>query len=253
MPEAPIRNRWWHEAVWTGKEMIVFGGGRDSHARRDGAAYNPSTRSWRVLPKSPVGGYGHSLIWTGEEMITWGGIKDSTSGPHGFPTGFIAQGAAYDPNSDRWRILPPSGLNPRAWHSAVWTGEEMIVWGGVSKPQDTCYDCGYAADAGAYDPGSNSWRALDVGPLAGRVEHTAVWTGDHMIIYGGSTPGGGLARADGASYDVAHESWSMLPDAPIPGLYRHVGVWMDDAMAVWSGQRSDGGASVTGAMFVPNS
>lgn len=247
LPQAPIRVRWWHDAVWTGTEMIVFGGGRDSHGRRDGAAYDPATREWRVIARAPVGGYANSLVWTGEEMITWGGIRDSRTGIHGYPTGFVARGAAYSPATDTWRTLETSGLDARGWHTAVWTGREMIVWGGVSEPQTTCYDCGYAGDAGAYDPVSRTWREVDPGPLPGRVEHTAVWTGTEMIVFGGGTPGGGAGRDDGAAYHPVTDAWRVLPPPPIRGRYRHAAVWTGDEMVVWGGL-----TNATGAAFTPD-
>lgn len=253
LPEAPIPNRWWHSAIWTGNEMVVFGGGRESYARRDGAAFDPATGTWRELPRSPVGGYANSLVWTGEEVITWGGIKDSTTGTHGYPTGFVAHGAAYDPALDRWRVLPASNLDPRGWHSAVWTGKEMIVWGGVSEAQTDCYDCGYAEDAGAYDPSTDTWREIDPGPLSGRVEHRAVWADGRMIVFGGSAPGGGrLGRDDGALYYPATDSWELLPTAPIEGRYRHAVTWSGEAMFVWGGGSGDSAFS-DGASFVPDS
>lgn len=251
LPEAPIPNRWWHGAVWTGKEMIVFGGGRDSYGRRDGAAYNPDTRTWRELPRAPVGGYANSLVWTGEEVITFGGIKDTPGGTQGYPTGFVSEGAAYDPEADRWRLLSESGLDARGWHSAVWTGEEMITWGGVSEPQTECYDCGYAEDAGAYDPSTDTWREIDPGPLPGRVEHTAVWSDGRMIIFGGGAPGGGLGREDGAVYDPVSDAWEVLPEAPIKGRYRHAATWSGEAMFVWGGFADS--ALSDGAIFDPDS
>jgi hypothetical protein len=250
LPEAPIRNRWWHDAIWTGSEIIVFGGGRDSYGRRDGAAFDPSSRTWRRIAHAPVSGYANSLIWTGKEMITWGGIKDSTTGTHGYPTGFIAVGAAYDPATDEWRMLEESPLDPRGWHSAVWTGEEMVVWGGVAQPNTTCSDCGYAENAGAYDPTSGHWRRIDSGPLPGRVEHSAVWTGDRMIIFGGGVPQGGGGRDDGAVYDPSTDSWELLPRPSIEGRERHAAVWTGEAMIVWGGH--DEREFSDGASFSPN-
>lgn len=252
LPKAPIRNRWWHDAVWTGSEMIVFGGGRDYHGRRDGASYNPYSRTWRRIPEAPVGGYANTLVWTGTEMITWGGIMDSTTGPHGYPTGFAATGAAYDPARDEWRVLEPSGLDPRGWHSAVWTSTEMLVWGGVAQPNTTCRSGCHAGDAGAYDPESGTWRAIDAGPLSGRVEHTAVWTGSDMIVYGGDVPGGGFPRNDGAAYDLIADTWDLLPSAPTMSRARHSATWTGEEMIVWGGHEPNGAPVLDGASFRPN-
>lgn len=164
LPEAPIPSRWWHTAIWAGAEMLVWGGSDGRHERRDGAAYDPRSDSWRRIADAPIGGYAHSVVWTGEEMIVWGGSDDYESeGTRGFPRTFLNVGAAYDPRSDTWRTLEPSPLEPRGWHSAIWNGEEMIIWGGA-----------HASNDGAYDPDTDSWREIPHGPLSGRVEHTAV-------------------------------------------------------------------------------
>ena len=63
-----------HTAVWTGSEMIVWGG---LWLRRfnSGGRYNPSTDSWTATSttNAPTARYGHTAVWTGSEMIVWGG------------------------------------------------------------------------------------------------------------------------------------------------------------------------------------
>jgi hypothetical protein len=58
-------------------------------------------------------------------MIVWGGLGD---------TAILDNGGRYDPGTDSWRattlINAPTG---RFRHTAVWTGSEMIVWGGGSN------------------------------------------------------------------------------------------------------------------------
>ena len=67
----------------------------------------------------------------------------------------------------------------RTFHTAVWTGSEMIVWGGVDFS-------GYFSTGGRYDPTTDSWTATSTtnAPDA-RETHTAVWTGSEMIVWGG--------------------------------------------------------------------
>jgi hypothetical protein len=59
-----------HSTVWTGSEMIVWGGGRNT-----GQRYDVASDSWRQLEvlNSPSGVTGHSSVWTGSEMVIWGG------------------------------------------------------------------------------------------------------------------------------------------------------------------------------------
>ena len=58
------------------------------------------------------------------EMIVWGG--------YGAGGTYFDTGERYDPSTDTWMIM--SAVNAptaRAFHTAVWTGSKMIVWGGL--------------------------------------------------------------------------------------------------------------------------
>ena len=56
-------------------------------------------------------------------MIVWGGIGEG---------GFLNTGGRYNPNTDSWVATSyTSAPTPRCQHTAVWTGSEMIVWGGA--------------------------------------------------------------------------------------------------------------------------
>ena len=72
--------------------------------------------------------------------------------------------------------------DPRLWHTAVWTGSEMIVWGGSHS--------GVLNTGGRYNPSTDSWTATSTtnAPSA-RQAHTAIWTGTEMIVWDGSTGG----------------------------------------------------------------
>jgi N-acetylneuraminic acid mutarotase len=117
--------RYYHAAVWTGTEMIIWGGGRDSGSiyLGDGRRYNPSSDSWTPTTASsaPAARYGHIAVWTGSEMIVWGGWGGS----------YLNTGARYNPSSDSWQATTTTGA-PAAHYvpGAVWTGAEMIFSGG---------------------------------------------------------------------------------------------------------------------------
>ena len=120
---API-NRYGHTAVWTGSEMIVWGGTDGYFELNTGGRYNPSTDSWTdtSTTNAPSARSGHTAVWTGSEMIVWGG-SDNTSN---FNTG-----GRYNPSTDSWTATSTTNAPAaRASHTAVWTGSEMIVWGG---------------------------------------------------------------------------------------------------------------------------
>ena len=64
-----------HTAVWTGSEMIVWGGGILGTSFNTGGRYNPSTDSWTATSttNAPSARGIHTAVWTGSEMIVWGG------------------------------------------------------------------------------------------------------------------------------------------------------------------------------------
>ena len=65
--------RWFHTAVWTGSEMIVWGGKTNFSPGplNTGGRYNPITDSWTATSttNAPDARYLHTAIWTGSEMI----------------------------------------------------------------------------------------------------------------------------------------------------------------------------------------
>jgi hypothetical protein len=116
----------------------------------------------------------------------------------------------------------------RYYHTAVWTGTKMIVWGGVD-------DASYPNAGRTYDPETNEWTAMStLGAPTGRYEHTAVWTGTEMIIWGGAT--GAEALNTGGKYDPATNTWTTISATDAPsGRLLHTAVWTGTKMIVWGG------------------
>ena len=111
------------ETVWTGSQMIVWGGFDDSfNDVNTGGRYNPGTDSWTATSTvAPDARQNHTAVWTGSEMIVWGG--SSFSQP-------LNTGGKYNPGTNSWTATSTSNApEPRDLHTAVWTGSEMIVWG----------------------------------------------------------------------------------------------------------------------------
>ena len=117
--------RYLHTAVWTGSEMIVWGGDNTGGAGRNtGGRYNPSTDSWTATSttNAPSPRFQHTAVWTGSEMIVWGGFGSNS---------FFNTGGRYNPSTDSWTATSTTNApDARYGHTAVWTGSEMIVWGG---------------------------------------------------------------------------------------------------------------------------
>lgn len=125
------------------------------------------------------------------------------------------------PITARW--LDPGPLEPRGGHSVIWSGDEMIVWGGrTDENTSSMY-----GDGAAYDPATQTWRSIAATELSPRYDHIAAWTGTEMLIIGGAD---GL---NGAAYDPATDDWRALPDAPF-AVNRNAGwAWSSDQLVVW--------------------
>jgi N-acetylneuraminic acid mutarotase len=227
-----------HSAVWTGSEMIVWGGHDGTDWVNSGARYDPSTDAWTPTSTidAPSGRYDYTAVWTGTELIVWGG-EDGT--------GELNTGGRYDPASDTWTdITTVDAPIGRRWHSAVWTGSEMIVWGGAGGGH-------YLRDGGRYDPATDTWTATSLPSVTEeRKEHTAVWTGSEMIVWGGATS---VSLATGLRYDPTTNTWSDVTDTDAPSSrYQHTVVWSGSEMLVWGGYSSDVGANLnTGGRYDP--
>jgi N-acetylneuraminic acid mutarotase len=214
------RARWGHTAVWTGSVMIVWGGTAltPSHT---GGRYDPTTDTWSPTStiNAPVGRYAHTAIWTGRVMIVWGGLNSQV------PPYYLDTGGMYDPVEDAWVPTSTAGApGGRQDHTAVWTGAEMIVWGGSG------FNTG-----GRYDPGTDTWEPTStVNAPTGRSYHSAVWTGTRVIVWGGHAPG---ATSTGGVYDPGTNEWSATGtlDAPA-GRGNHTALWTGTRMIVWGGR-----------------
>ena len=147
-----------------------------------------------------------------------------------------------------------NGPVARADHTAVWTGAAMVVFGGVTdaEPSGT-------ATGGFYSESKQAWRATESLDAPGaRTQHTAVWCGDRMVVWGGRNSNGTLN--DGAVYvpplDTAPPTdlgaWTALP-ANLAGFRRrHSAVWTGTKMIVWGGLNDAGDPTGSGAAIVPS-
>ena len=180
--------RYLHTAVWTGAQMIVWGGLGQGFLN-DGARYNPLTNSWSAtnLAGTPAARSSHTAIWTGTQMIIFGGSNASS----------LNDGARYDPTGDVW-MPTANAAAPRYEHTAVWTGSEMIIWGGTASDNPVRSNTGEH-----YKPATNLWAPLTItGAPVGRDRHTTVWTGSEMIIWGGA--GSNFILGDGARFRLSN-------------------------------------------------
>jgi hypothetical protein len=138
-----------------------------------------------------------------------------------------------------WSATSESGAPlGRMYHTAVWTGSKMIVWGG--------YSGSVVNTGGVYDPVNDTWTPTSTdGAPSARYLHTVVWTGSRMIAWGGYS--GGMLNTGGV-YDPANDTWTPVNmDGAPSGRQAHTAVWTGSRMIVWGGY----GGWNTGGIYDP--
>jgi N-acetylneuraminic acid mutarotase len=178
----------------------------------DGAAWDAATNTWHPIAGMPttLGMTDPTAVWTGHEVLVW----VSSPYPNGGEVVF-----AYNPDTNTWRTLPTSGLTLRAHAVTVWTGQELVVWGGLNADSTAAY-----SDGARLDPATNTWRRLPPAPVPGRGMAAAVWSGHEVLIWGGTT-GGGIEVGQGAAYNPTTNTWRALPLSPLRAKNSAAGVW----------------------------
>ena len=228
-------------AVWTGTELIIWGGLTSTNVPLDtGSRYNPATDTWTPMSTvgAPLARFSHVAVWTGSRMIVWGGEQP------GFQ--YKNTGGIYDPATDTWTgaTTTVNAPSPRGHLAAVWTGTRMLVWGGENPSK---FATGYY-----YDPVSDAWTGTTTltGAPSARSHMPGVWTGRELIIWGGGT--GGPHLNDGNRYIPEMDVWThALPLAGAPaGRASFVGTWTGSEMIVWGGE-INGPLTNTGGRYRP--
>lgn len=231
--------------------MIVWGGTRlsrdslESHYVRTGGAYDPRMDTWRKVPPAPVpGGSGYSLVWTGDEMILWGDPRRGRRSRGRRSRGNV--GAAYDPATNEWRRVADGPLKGRSGHVAVWTGDEMIVWGGSLTSYNREH---YDGEGAAYDSSTDSWRKLPRAPLPAGYDAIGAWTGREVIVM--VTPMGIDSEdypkfAELAAYDPESDSWRSLERPPQVAYVSPPVAYLDGMLNVLSLGGTVNGGEVNG-------
>jgi N-acetylneuraminic acid mutarotase len=218
-------------SVWTGSDLVIWGGSDDYNLLNTGWRYNPATDTWARMSTvgAPEARELATAVWTGSSVIVWGGFSDS---------GILNTGGRYDPTTDRWLATTTVGAaSPRYSHTAIWTGSVMVVWGGNNAADDNVLSTG-----GRYDPAADTWTPTSTGTNtpSQRAYHSAVWTGQRMVIWGGTDVQYAPTQS-GGRYDPVADRWEPTSNTGAPsGRSGQVAVWTGSRMLIWGPDRSGG-------------
>jgi hypothetical protein len=193
--------RQYHTAVWTGSQLVVWGGQLAEPLRTGtactatGARYAPATDTW--TPVNAAGGPAarckHAAAWLGNRMFVAGGEADTAT--HAAAAGSYD----YDPAADGWTSRgDPGGAFTTDTAAAVTTDTHLFVWGGAACP------------GRIYDRVAHAWSALPAAPKC-LAAPGAAGDGTNLWVWGGTYAG--AATNSGYQYDSVGGTWSTLPDA----------------------------------------
>jgi len=202
--------------VWTGTDLIMWGIPEQSAITTvTGAIYNLASDSWSSMAASgaPTSRGGASAVWTGTEMIIWGGmhlVDDAAE--------FTKTGGRYNPATDSWSTMTTTDAPiSRMGHVAMWTGSEMIVWGGIGTSDPVYIYSKYLDSGGRYDPVADTWTPMRYSPpyeMRGRdayMNTKVVTTGTEIILYVDNTVDWSFINS---IYYSDTDSWSWMSTGP---------------------------------------
>lgn len=195
------------------------------------AAMSPS-----ALAPSPR--EGAAAAWIGSGMFVWGGFDNAVD---------RADGAIYDPTLDTWKpVSDVAAPSARALAAAVWTGKYAVVFGGGPTGSDDALSSG-----GRYDPTSNAWLSMaEPSPPVGRRLPIAVWTGSHVIVWGGEAKGAPVAG--GGRFDPDKNAWLDISKMGAPSARRGAAwAWTGSRLLLFGGEIDGMGSTSEGFAYDP--
>lgn len=256
LPDAPLSPRSNVVAAWTGEEAVFVGGETSRlcpptancadvpERARDGAAYDPRSRTWRTIADAPLEldgpippavldgrvflvAEGHLLAydpeddtWTRHGKVRgkdqWGVLVPTGDGRlaiSGIDRTKGARDRVYDPRTRTWTDLPTSPLGAGGWFTA--TPEGLVQVRTVTSGRGHTPDLLHAA---VLDLEAMTWRRLPQSDQIGGYGWT--WTGTRLVSPAlGGADGGEVEPwekwlPDGGTLEPDTGRWQRLPNAP---------------------------------------
>lgn len=168
-----------------------------------------------------------------------------------------SNGASYDPNSNTWAMISNTNApNARDYHTAIWIGSKMIIWGGSTDPNGPGNGLGATNTGKIYDPSTNTWANMSsLNAPASRGNATGIWTGSKFIVWGGCADPYVFANPlnSGGIYDPSNDTWISISNTNAPvAKNANIVIWTGSKMIVFGGVSTlSGGLLTSGAVYDP--
>jgi hypothetical protein len=191
-----------------------------------------------ITTSTPPGGFSPrekaSYTSIGSQIFIWGGVNESGTA--------LNSGALYDPRTDTWKVVASDAETPtpRSLATAVWTGSDIIVWGGLDS-----VTMQPLADGAIYDPVEDEWAPMRPGPRP-RSAPVGATVDERIAFFGGHDASGPLGGLD--SYDPDMDDWEA-------GMFGSPPAVADPAVAggsltLWTyGGRTEMNTGVSASMY----
>jgi hypothetical protein len=179
-------------AAWTGDEVLVFGSLLSDRNVAEtetsvGAAYDPSTDSWRTLPPSELSPQATSAVFAGGRLIAWD---------------YEVHSQEYDPATDTWSAPVEMPMRfSECYPDSVVAGDVVFAW-----------FCGQAA---TFDAEIGAWQRVRGGVLEPTIEANGQ---KYELFRFASLVGAGdvfAMVAEGITVDAEGVPCHGCPDAPL--------------------------------------
>ncbi|MBT6326415.1 MAG: hypothetical protein HOJ35_10630 [Bdellovibrionales bacterium] len=206
--------------------------------------YDPVNESWSEITEvdAPTQRKHESIVWTNDQLFIFGGAFEHGTGSDDLYNSSLLFDETYflDPTSGgTWELLSNNSYTPseREFAPAVFNGRYVFLINGIYVTEADSYTI--ASGGGIFDTQTNSW--IEMSTSGAPTSFTSiVWSGTHLIAYGGMTINSTFASASITSevylYDLAKDEWTSVS---LPSFYETRsgarGVWADDRLLMWGG------------------
>ena len=168
IPDPPVDLSQAH-AVWTGRDAVLFGAylsSSDNAPRTQtavGAAYDPSSMSWRSLPASDLDPQATTAVWDGAHVVA---------------LDYLLGASQFDPYGvQTWTRLPRMPFNACEGYPQAAASHGVVL-------------ARFCGDTGTLSSGDELWHVIGQGELPYGFDLSPIAAGDAFVLLGPGTKSG---------------------------------------------------------------